>query len=90
MMSEERRAQVEAARRCKTQDEMVDHFNGALHKAADDLGILEGEERDDWRLSQMEDVGLHDEDDFALNISEVLAKVEDEVRAARESGPAGP
>lgn len=89
-MGKDRRFEIENEIRGKTPDEMLDHFNDALHEAADDLGIPEGDDRDAWRLTKMEDAGLVDGEDFAPNISAVLAAVEDEVRAAKEGGPSWP
>lgn len=59
-------------------DEVFDRLNDALHEAADNLNIPEGEGRDVWRMSRMEDFGIAglEGDDLAKQAAKLMGTFE--------------
>ena len=75
---ESRISRIEAKLTGLDDDEIFDQLSDALHEAADNLNIPEGEGRDVWRLSRMEDFGIAglEGEDLAQQAAKLIGTVE--------------
>ena len=73
-------------------DEVFDRLSDALHEAADNLNIPEGDGRDAWRLARMEDFGIAglEGEDLAKQAAKLMGTVEYQRGDLSELYPADP
>lgn len=73
-------------------EEIFDRMSDALHEAADNLNIPEGDGRDAWRLARMEDFGIAgmEGEDLAKQAAKLMGTVEYQRGDLSELYPADP